>query len=779
MNWTLLGNSVGLAAMATAGAVAGGFLVALWAWASGPRWRGFLLGAGVATLMLPPFLVVSCWLDVLGHTGAWRAWVGWDIYSLGGAAWVLALLTWPVTLLLVWGAWARIEPSQVEAEPRLRGTAFVRGLLVPAARGGLATAAVVTVALTMNHFAVPAILQVKVFPAEVWVRYSTQLRAGEALALSWPLLLVPLGLWGWLVRRELSWPRLEGGISAGLFRERLGRGWRAAAAGVGSMLLVVAVGMPLVQLAGTDRTWVELPAALAAGRRALGQSLLTAGGAATAVTLVALGTWARPVGAVVWALFFVPGMLLGIGLIVVCNRPWGAWLLEGPTAVVVALTVRYLAPAWQTVAGARRGWDRDLGDVACLHGVRGWRLWRQVLWPMVGGRVAAAWYVTYLLCLWDVEAMVLLAPPGGETLAMRVFNLLHYGHAAQVDALCLALLLLALAPWGLWRLGLVARGWRGGSRGVVAGGLAAVVVAALAGCAPSSERVRSVASLFFREVRVIGERGTGPGQFNKPRSLTTDAQDNLYVVDMTGRVQKFSPEGEFLLGWQMPETDLGKAKGMACDGAGRVVVVEPHYARVNHFDGSGRLLWQWGTAGTNAGQLAFPRAVAVTRQGELWVSEYAKVERVQRFSRDGRECLGGVGRPGTGPGEFARAEGIAVDGGDRLYVADSCNHRVQVFGADGQFLRSYGRAGSGVGEMSYPYDIRVDEVGRQYVCEFGNSRIQVFDEADRPLEVLGGPGREPGRFSNPWSIALDSTGALYVADAMNHRVQKFIRRPGT
>jgi len=42
--------------------------------------------------------------------------------------------------------------------------------------------------------------------------------------------------------------------------------------------------------------------------------------------------------------------------------------------------------------------------------------------------------------------MILVVPPGGETLALRVFNLLHYGHNAQVNALCLTLL-----PWQLRR----------------------------------------------------------------------------------------------------------------------------------------------------------------------------------------------------------------------------------------------------------------------------------------------------------------------------------------
>ena len=163
-------------------------------------------------------------------------------------------------------------------------------------------------------------------------------------------------------------------------------------------------------------------------------------------------------------------------------------------------------------------------------------------------------------------------------------------------------------------------------------------------------------------------------------------------------------------------------------------------------------------------------------RGEVYVSEYGLVERVQRFAARGEKFLGVLGHAGTGPGEFNRAEGLGTDSQDRLYVADSCNHRVQVFSSDGRFLRAYGQAGTGAGDFSYPYDICVDEAGRQYVCEFGNSRIQVFDANDQPIETIGGPGTEPGKFNNPWGITLDSAGNLYVADSQNHRVQKLIRR---
>jgi len=329
------------------------------------------------------------------------------------------------------------------------------------------------------------------------------------------------------------------------------------------------------------------------------------------------------------------------------------------------------------------------------------------------------------------------------------------------------------APFDVHRSMLAVRG----SWFVVRGFALVVGCLLLVACVPDEPPgSRTLDSQLFFRAQVIGERGGGAGQFNKPRSVAVDGDDNIFVIDMTGRVQKFSPTGDYLLGWQMPESDKGKAKGMGTDRDGNVLLVEPHYTRVNHFAPDGKLLLQWGVNGTNAGQLIFPRAVAAASDGAIWISEYAFAERLQKFTADGSKVILTVGQPGAGPGEFHRAEGIGLDTAGNVFVADSCNHRIQVFSADGGFLRQYGRPGNQPGEMSYPYDIRVDAAGRQFVCEFGNSRIQVFDTDDRLLEILGEAGREPGQFNNPWSIALDSQGNLIVADSQNHRVQKLWRR---
>ncbi len=797
MNWLLLKNSLLLGSLATALAITFGWMSALWLTGLARHWRNLFLVFALIALALPPFLVTNCWLHYFGLAGVWRPWLPVNIISLPGGAWILALLLWPITLLAVLSAWRRLEPWHLESDPALAGWPLIRILLFPMARTALSQAAVLTLVLVLNNFAVPAILQIKVFPAEMWVRFNTAFDTAGALKLGWPMIAGPLLLLLWLRRGDFPWPHLEAPVSPKLFRQQLGRFWFSASGAVTLVLVSISVGVPLFQIVSVRRTWTELPGALAAGQAALWNSFSFAVAAASLVIVFGLllrfpssfGVRSRFgfqlsgftfASGLTWLLFLLPGVILGIALIQIFNWPLFSVFYHSAGIVILAFALRYLALGWNTIQHGTRSVDRDLVDVARLEGATRWQMLRYVLWPQLAPQIRAAWYMVFLLCLWDVESILLVVPPGGETLALRVFNLLHYGYNAQVNALCLTLLVIAVAPLLLWKaaraalhsLSIVKHNV---SRHVL---LAPAALFVLPGCAPSGSG--QFESQLFGRVEIIGTRGTGVGQLNKPRSVAVDLQDNLYVVDMTGRVQKFSPEGAFLLSWQMPQTDLGKPKGMCRDRAGNIVVLEPHYSRVNHFSTAGKLAGQWGAHGTNAGQLSLPRAVAVNSRNEMLVSEYQEAERVQTFSLDpfpsGQpRYLASLGHAGTGHGEFNRPEGLCVDAQDRLYVADSCNHRIEIFSSDGKFLRTYGRPGRGKGELSYPYDICVDSAGRQYVCEFGNSRIQIFDAQDRPLEIIGGPGAEPGRFGNPWGVALDSAGNLYVADSQNHRVQKLIR----
>jgi ABC-type Fe3+ transport system permease subunit len=139
-------------------------------------------------------------------------------------------------------------------------------------------------------------------------------------------------------------------------------------------------------------------------------------------------------------------MFIALILIAIFNRP-GLGLVYGTAAMVVfACTIRYLALAWTAVRRGMEAADIGLTDAARLEGAHGWGLFRLAQWPQVARQASFGWYLVYVLCLWEVETLILVLPPGGETLAVRIFNMLHYGHTGQVNALCLVLLTLAFVP---------------------------------------------------------------------------------------------------------------------------------------------------------------------------------------------------------------------------------------------------------------------------------------------------------------------------------------------
>jgi ABC-type Fe3+ transport system permease subunit len=461
----LLKNSLLVSSLATVVAMTWGVLVAMWAAGLAPRWQRWVLGVALVALAMPPFLVTNAWLDLLAPSGLAHRWLPVPIFSLGGAAWILSLLLWPITLFATWGAWQRLEPAQLECDPAVAGSALLRGLLLPLAAPALVPAAVLTFVLALNNFAVPAILQVKVLPAEIWVRFNTTLQSREVLAISWPLVVAPLLVLAWLSRRPVPWPHLAGTVSARLFRQQLGRAWSQFSGLAALSVCFLAVAVPLSQILFARRTWTEMPGALAAGQSAIWNSFWISGVSATLVIMLGLAWGARRpyvsertsrLAPWLWLPFFVPGVLLGIGLIWAFNRSATAFLYQSAGIVVLAFGLRYLGLGCQGIGHASAMVDRDLIDVARVEGASAWQLLRHVLWPQIAPAALAVGYVVFLLCLWDVESMLLVVPPGGETLALRIFNLLHYGHNAQVNALCLALLGVAVAPlafYGLWRLG--------------------------------------------------------------------------------------------------------------------------------------------------------------------------------------------------------------------------------------------------------------------------------------------------------------------------------------
>jgi len=193
----------------------------------------------------------------------------------------------------------------------------------------------------------------------------------------------------------------------------------------------------------------------------------------------------------------------------------------------------------------------------------------------------------------------------------------------------------------------------------------------------------------------------------------------------------------------------------------------------------------WGTVGTEPGQFNHPRGVAVGPDGHVYVVD-SDNSRVQVFGPDGAflrtwgsncnlatatGCLDAEGR-----GQFQEPWSIAVARDGRIYVADTWNHRIQVFDSDGTFLTkwgTYGQTDAAAGLLYGPRDLAIDDQGRVFVTDTGNKRVVVYDESGEFLGQVGGPGSGPGQFEEPVGIDVDAQGNIYVADTWNQRVQVF------
>lgn len=284
-----------------------------------------------------------------------------------------------------------------------------------------------------------------------------------------------------------------------------------------------------------------------------------------------------------------------------------------------------------------------------------------------------------------------------------------------------------------------------------------LLLASLAGCNASSERPEVV----------WGQRGVQPGDLVRPRAIAISPDDRVYLVDYTARIQVYDRDGVHSgLTWTTPDYRNGRPSGLSVDPAGNLIVSDSHYHCVRVYTSKGEL------QKTITGDFAYVSDAVRDKAGNFYVSEWNDhVDRISKLDRDG-VVIKRWGTSGVEEGQFAKIRAMALSRDEKLlFVADACNHRIQVFTTDGQFVRAFGQSGHNIGDLSYPYDVACT-ASHLYVVEFGNSRVQKFTLEGDSLGVWGGPGREPGKLCCPWGLAIDSKGRVHIADTDNDRVQR-------
>jgi sugar lactone lactonase YvrE len=232
-------------------------------------------------------------------------------------------------------------------------------------------------------------------------------------------------------------------------------------------------------------------------------------------------------------------------------------------------------------------------------------------------------------------------------------------------------------------------------------------------------------------------RAFGDGLFTRSHGLRIDRDGNIWATDVGAHVvMKLNPQGQVLL-------TLG-TKGEAGD---------------------------WNEA-TESRKLNQPNDVAIGSNGDIFVAQGHTPgprgdARVLKFDRNGRFVKSWGGK-GKAPGQFEVAHSLAIDAKGLLWVTDRENQRIQIFDADGTFVR----------ELKYAGLPCAVDIGRQYIYMVNGFAGQILqmDLNGQVLAATGKAGTGPGEFGEAHFIAVSPKGELYVADSVNSALLKFVKK---
>jgi sugar lactone lactonase YvrE/Tol biopolymer transport system component len=257
-----------------------------------------------------------------------------------------------------------------------------------------------------------------------------------------------------------------------------------------------------------------------------------------------------------------------------------------------------------------------------------------------------------------------------------------------------------------------------------------------------------------------------------------------------------------------PATDaeLTLPEDVAVDAASDLYLNDSHNNLVRKVSASGVITTVAGDGGrgftgdnvpATATALDVPRGLAVDSAGDLFIADREN-NRVREVSPDGTITTvagnggygyGGDGGPAT-DAELARPNGMALDAGGDLFIADQDNNRVREVSPSGVITTVAGNGSpdfSGDGgpataaALSSPSAVAVDTAGDLFIADQDNNRVREVSPSGVITTVAGngspdfsgdgGPATAAGLYQ-AFSVAVDAAGNLYLADFGHQRVRE-------
>ncbi|CAJ0578923.1 unnamed protein product, partial [Mesorhabditis spiculigera] len=125
------------------------------------------------------------------------------------------------------------------------------------------------------------------------------------------------------------------------------------------------------------------------------------------------------------------------------------------------------------------------------------------------------------------------------------------------------------------------------------------------------------------------------------------------------------------------------------------------------------------------------------------------------------------GEFGVMEGQFTEPSGVAVNAQNDIIVADTNNHRIQVFDKEGRFKFQFGECGKRDGQLLYPNRVAVNKKTGDFVVteRSPTHQIQVYNQYGQFLRKFGA-----NILQHPRGVCVDSKGRIIVVECKVMRV---------
>ncbi|OLS37843.1 6-bladed beta-propeller [Bacillus sp. MRMR6] len=226
----------------------------------------------------------------------------------------------------------------------------------------------------------------------------------------------------------------------------------------------------------------------------------------------------------------------------------------------------------------------------------------------------------------------------------------------------------------------------------------------------------------------FGKEGEGEGEFKFPYGIAGDEKGNVYVADLyNGNISIFDSKGKFIEYFkEMEETKAIKAPGAIRIVEEKIYVTDIEKNKIFVFNLKGEKLNEFGQAGLENGQLRAPNAIAVDKDGNIYVSDTGN-QRIQIFDKDGQfvRAINGS-KDGVGSSTLVNPRGIAVDTRGIVYIVNNLSHFVYGFDKNGEKVFEFGGMGDQNEQFYLPNGLVIDENDQIYITDTLNQRVVVY-----------------------------------------------------